>query len=362
MSCRTLRFLFPVFTLAFGSAWAVAAEETDPAGMAFFEQKIRPVLVEHCYECHSAQAKKLKSNLFLDSRAGWQKGGDGGQPVIIPGDPENSLLIRTIRHLEEDLEMPPKKPKLPDAVIADFITWVKQGAPDPRTDTLGEARRADKSWWSLRPIARLAPNKGIDEFVAEKLKEKGLGLNPPADPAALIRRMSYDVIGLPPTYAEVQAFVAAAKKDTEAATRELVDRLLASPHYGERWGRHWLDVTRFGESLGFERNIIIDDLWPFRDYVIQSFNADKPFDRFITEHLAGDVIAKDNPAIEVASAFLVAGPYDDVGNQDLAAKKNIRAATLDDMITATGGAFLGLSFNCARCHDHKFDPIPTEDS
>jgi len=236
MSCRTLRFLFPVFTLAFGSAWAVAAEETDPAGMAFFEQKIRPVLVEHCYECHSAQAKKLKSNLFLDSRAGWQKGGDGGQPVIIPGDPENSLLIRTIRHLEEDLEMPPKKPKLPDAVIADFITWVKQGAPDPRTDTLGEARRADKSWWSLQRIARLAPNKGIDEFVAEKLKDKGLGLNPPADPAALIRRMSYDVIGLPPTYAEVQAFVAAAKKDAEAATRELVDRLLASPHYGERWG------------------------------------------------------------------------------------------------------------------------------
>ena len=361
MSFRTLRFLFAVFAASLVSAWARAAEEADAAGIAFFEQKIRPALVEYCYECHSAQAKKLKSNLFLDSRAGWQKGGDGGQPVIIPGDPENSLLIRTIRHLEEDLEMPPKRPKLPDAVIADFITWVKRGAPDPRTAALGEAKRADKSWWSLQPIARPASNKGIDDYVAEKLKEKGLELNAPADPAALIRRMSYDVIGLPPTYAEVQTFVAASQKDAEAATRELVDRLLASPHYGERWGRHWLDVTRFGESLGFERNVIIDDLWPFRDYVIHSFNADKPFDRFITEHLAGDVIAKDNPAIEVASAFLVAGPYDDVLNLDLAAKKNIRAATLDDMITATGGAFLGLSFNCARCHDHKFDPIPTED-
>ena len=361
MSYRTLRLLLPVFAVALGSAWAADAEEVDSPGIAFFELKIRPALIEHCYECHSAQAKKLKSNLFLDSRAGWQKGGDGGQPVIIPGDPENSLLIRTIRHLEEDLEMPPKKPKLPDAVIADFITWVKRGAPDPRAASMGEAKRADKSWWSLQPIAHPTKNLSVDDYVAEKLSEKGLALSPLADPAALIRRMSYDVIGLPPTYAEVQAFVVASQKNTEAATRELVDRLLASPHYGERWGRHWLDVTRFGESLGFERNVIVDDLWPFRDYVIQSLNADKPFDRFITEHLAGDVIAKDNPAIEVASAFLVAGPYDDVLNQDLVAKKNIRAATLDDMITATGGAFLGLSFNCARCHDHKFDPIPTED-
>lgn len=330
------------------------------ADIAFFEQKVRPILVEHCYECHSAQAKKLKGNLYLDSKAGWQKGGDSGEPAIIPGKPEESLLIRTIRHLEEDMEMPPKKPKLPDAVIADLVTWVKMGAPDPR-DGKVEAKRADKTWWSLQPNRTdLATAGSIDDFIEEKLKEKGLALNPPADPRALIRRMTYDMHGLPPTPEEVEQFA----KDWQtniSAVKDLVDRLLASPRYGERWGRHWLDVIRFGESNGFERNFVIDDLWPFRDYVIKSINDDKPFDQFIIEHLAGDVIGKDNPQVEVGSAFLVAGPYDDVGNQDVVAQKNIRAATIDDMITATGSAFLGVTLNCARCHNHKFDPIPSED-
>ena len=348
----------PLAIILLASSSTLAA---DPAGIAFFEQKVRPVLVEHCYSCHSAEAKKLKGNLYLDSKAGWEKGGDSGEPVIVPGKPEASLLIRTVQHLEADMEMPPKKPKLPDAVIADLVTWVKMGAPDPRDGVKIEAKRGDKSWWSLQPLAKQFAHDSIDGFITAKLAEKKLTLNPAADPRALIRRMSYDVIGLPPTVEEVETFAKAHQADPRQAVEALADRLLASPRYGERWGRHWLDVIRFGESNGFERNFVIDDLWPFRDYVIKSINDDKPFNQFITEHLAGDVVGKDNPQVEVGSAFLVAGPYDDVGNQDIVAQKNIRAATLDDMITATSGAFLGLTINCARCHNHKFDPIPTED-
>ena len=338
-----------------------AVHAADSAGNAFFEQRVRPVLVEHCYGCHSAEAKKLKGNLYLDSKAGWQKGGDSGEAVIIPGKPEGSLFIRSIQHLEADLEMPPKKPKLPDVVIADLVTWVKMGAPDPRDGAKLEAKRGDKSWWSLQPIAKQFTHDSIDGFINAQLAEKKLTLNPPADPRSLIRRMTYDVTGLPPTMEEVEAFVGESIRNPQSAIPNLVDRLLASPRYGERWGRHWLDVTRFGESNGFERNFIIDDLWPLRDYLIKSINDDKPFNQFITEHLAGDVIGKDKPEVEVGSAFLVAGPYDDVGNQDVVAQKHIRAATLDDIITATSGAFLGLTINCARCHNHKFDPIPTED-
>ena len=342
-------------------ATAGAALGADASDIAFFEQKIRPVLVEHCYACHSAEAKKLKGNLYLDSRAGWEKGGDSGAAVIVPGKPDESLLLRTLRHAEDGLEMPAQADKLPDAIIADFVTWIRLGAPDPRDGRVAEARRADKSWWSLQPLRREFRHDRIDGFITARLTEKGLTMNPPAEPRALIRRMSYDVIGLPPSPVEVEAFVAAHGANPKGATEALVDRLLASPHYGERWGRHWLDVVRFGESIGFERNVIIDDLWPFRDYVIRSINDDKPFDRFIVEHLAGDVIGAGDPAVEVGSAFLVAGPYDDVGNQDVVAKANIRAATLDDVITATSGAFLGLTMACARCHHHKFDPIPTED-
>ncbi len=333
----------------------------DPADVAFFEQKIRPALVEHCYECHSSKAKKVKGGLSLDSKAGWQKGGDSGRPIIVPGKPDQGLFLRSVRHLETDLEMPPKKPRLPDAVIADFAAWIKAGAVDPRTQATVEAKRADKSWWSLQPLAKEFKHHDIDGFIDAKLAEQKLTRRAPAKPPALIRRLSYDLTGLPPTQAEVDAFVASYKTDPRKATEALVDRLLASPRYGEHWGRHWLDVVRFGESNGFERNFVIDDLYPFRDYVIRSLNDDKPFDQLMREHLAGDVLGKFKPEVEIGSAFLVAGPYDDVGNQDPVAQKVIRAATLDDMVTATGGAFLGLTINCARCHNHKFDPIPTED-
>jgi cytochrome c553 len=338
-----------------------ALTAAELSGIAFFEQKVRPVLVEHCYSCHSAEAKKLKGNLYLDSKAGWEKGGDSGEPVIIPGKPEESLLIRSVRHEVEDLKMPPKKPKLPDAVIADLVAWVRMGAPDPRDGVKVEAKRADKTWWSLQPLRTQFRHDTIDGFIEEKLRENGLALSPPADPRTLIRRMTYDLHGLPPTPEEVESFAVESIRNPQSAIRNLVDRLLASPRYGERYGRHWLDVTRFGESNGFERNFVINDLWPWRDWVIKSFNGDKPFDRFITEHLAGDVIGKDHPEIEIGSAFLVAGPYDDVKNEDPVAQANIRAATLDDIITATGSAFLGLTINCARCHNHKFDPIPMED-
>jgi hypothetical protein len=335
----------------------------------FFESKVRPVLVEHCYACHAASAETIQGGLLLDSRAGWQAGGDSTNPAIVPGSPDESPLIQAVRY-EAGLEMPPEAP-LPPQIIADLETWVRGGAFDPRTSATVKLQRGDKSWWSLQPLKRMAGGSSttevgldgatIDRLIDQRLATQGLTRNPAADPRTLIRRMSYDVIGLPPTPAEVQDFTDDFAKDPQAATERLVDRLLASPHYGEQWGRHWLDVVRFGESIGFERNVIIDDLWPFRDYVISSWNADKPFNQFISEHLAGDVLGRDQPEVEVGAAFLVAGPYDDVGNQDVVAQANIRAATLDEIITATSGAFLGLTINCARCHHHKFDPIPAED-
>jgi len=352
--------------------------------VTFFEQKIRPLLVAECYECHSAQAKKVKGSLWLDSKPGIAKGGESGKPLLDSSAPEQSLLLKVVRHEIEDQEMPPKK-KLTSEQIADLTTWVKLGAPDPREAATVEVKRGDKSWWSLQALAKVQPPETsdlkaktgkvtksqrtkfdfkawqanpIDRYILAKLAEKDLQPNAPAERRALIRRVTYDVTGLPPTPEEVDAFI---KDKSPDAYAKLVDRLLASPQYGERWGRHWLDIVRFGESNGFERNFIIDNAWPFRDYVIRSINEDKPFNQFIIEHLAGDVVGKDQPDIEIGSAFMTIGPYDDVGNQDVVAAANIRAATLDDMVTATGSAFLGLTINCARCHNHKFDPIPTED-
>jgi hypothetical protein len=345
---------------------SIAAQ--NPNLPAFFQQKIHPLLVQHCYPCHSSEAEKLKGGLRLDSRQGWLNGGDSGESIIVPHNANESLLVSSVKH-EGGNPMPPDY-KLPASAIADIVEWINLGAPDPREDINPQTNRADKSWWSLQPLLSTARTEAdkqdwsatpIDHFVDAKLADRSLRRNPPADPRVLIRRMTYDILGLPPTDAEVIEFTTAYPQAPLATVEKLVDRLLASPRYGEQWGRHWLDTIRFGESNGFERNVIIDDLWPFRDYVIKSINDDKPFNQFIIEHLAGDVIGKDVPDIEVGSAFLVAGPYDDVGNQDVVAQKNIRAATLDDMITATGSAFLGLTINCARCHHHKFDPIPTED-
>lgn len=327
------------------------------------------MLIEHCYECHSTQASKVKGGLLLDSKAGWSRGGDSGQPAIIPGEPDRSLLIQAVRHTDPDLAMPPRKPKLPENVQESLVAWVKMGAPDPRDESESKPGRADKSWWSLQPLAdpplpapvdlpRDWAASPIDRFVYARLTEHGLQPNPPADRLSLLRRVTYDLTGLPPTPEEAEEFQASADP---RAYEKLVERLLASPRYGERWGRHWLDVVRFGESRGFERNEIIPNAWPFRDYVIRSFNEDKPFNRFIVEHLAGDTVGRHQPAVEVGAAYLTLGPYDDVGNQDAVAAANIRAATVDEIVSTTGAAFLGLTIGCARCHHHKFDPIPTED-
>ena len=358
--------LFPALLLQvlFASPLLAVA---DKEAVKYFEQHVRPLLVEHCYSCHSAEAKKLKGNLLLDSKEGWERGGDSGQPSIIPGDVEQSLLFRSLlHHQDDDLHMPPKK-KLAERDIAVFAEWIKMGAPDPRTDVVAEVKRADKTWWSLQPLKTSRPvreTKGeevIDHYIMQGLDRAGLEMNPPASARDLLRRMTYDLTGLPPSYEEVQAFEKAYESEAVKAVDDLIERLLASPHYGERWGRHWLDVVRFGESRGYERNLINDQLWLFRDYVIRSFNEDKPFNQLILEHLAGDVVGKNNPEVEIGTAFLTCGTFDDVGNQDAMAKAVIRADTVDDMITATGSAFLGLTLNCARCHHHKFDPIPTED-
>lgn len=380
-----LSALSTLFAFAFSTQSAPASAAKLPKEhLTFFEQKIRPLLVNECYECHSATAKKLKGGLYLDSKAGIAKGGESGKPLLDSGNPANSLLLKVVRHEIEDEEMPPKK-KLTAEQIADLTTWVKLGVPDPREGSAVEVKRADKTWWSLQALAQAnipdskelkrqtqkvsKPQRTkydfkawqenpIDRYILAELATKDLQPNPPAERRALIRRLTYDLTGLPPTPEEVAAFERDKSPDAYA---KLVDRLLASPHYGERWGRHWLDIVRFGESNGFERNFIIDNAWPFRDYVIRSLNEDKPFNQFIIEHLAGDVIGKDKPDTEVGVAFITLGPYDDVGNKDVVAAANIRAATLDDMVTATGSAFLGLTINCARCHNHKFDPIPTED-
>ncbi len=325
-----------------------------------FERDIRPLLHARCSECHGAT--KPQAGLRFDQKASAMK-------VITPGQSSASELIRRVTSTDKLEMMPPTGERLTPREIALLKAWIDAGANWPDTETtVAEAKRADKNWWSLQPLANVEPptnrnpqstiRNPIDRFIFAKLAERNLQPSPPADRRTLIRRVSYDLTGLPPTPEEVAVFV---NDKTVNAYEKLVDRLLASPRYGEQWGRHWLDVARFGESKGFEQNHVINNLWPYRDYVIASFNSDKPFNRFIVEQLAGDVIGKGDPSVEVATAFLVCGPYDSVGNQDEVQQKFIRANTLDDLIATTSNAFLGLTVNCARCHYHKFDPIPTED-
>jgi mono/diheme cytochrome c family protein len=325
-----------------------------------FERDIRPLLHARCSECHGAT--KQQAGLRFDSKASAMK-------VIVPGKSSESELFRRVTSRDKFERMPPTGERLTPREIALLKAWIDAGAYWPDTETVvAEAKRADKNWWSLQPLKTIEPpairnpqsaiRNPIDRFILAQLAARNIAPNPPADRRILIRRVSYDLTGLPPTPEEVAAFI---NDKNVNAYEKLVDRLLASPRYGEQWGRHWLDVVRFGESKGFEQNHVINNLWPYRDYVISSFNSDKPFNRFIIEQLAGDVVGNGDPGVEVGTAFLVCGPYDSVGNQDEVQQKIIRANTLDDLITATSQAFLGLTVNCARCHYHKFDPIPTED-
>ncbi len=341
----------------------VAVVITNSGEAVDFERDLKPVLEAKCLSCHNPNNKKgdLSMSTIAEIRAYEDE-------LLIPGKHSDSLLHQVTISLEEgeDPEMPKKGEALSESEAKLLADWIDAGATWPDGLVLKEASKADKSWWAYQPLKKMrSADAGkanpIDAFIDAKLDEKGLKMNPPADGRTLIRRATYDLTGLPPSSAEVKTFEQDYLRDPNSAFRDLVDRLLASKHYGERWGRHWLDVVRFGESIGYERNVIVNDIWPFRDYVIESINDDKPFDRFIREHIAGDVFGKGDFKVEIGSAFLVAGPYDDVGNQDAAQKAQIRANTMDEIISATSEAFLGMTIGCARCHDHKFDPILQKD-
>ena len=312
-------------------------------------ERVSAIFSEHCVRCHNE--RNAKGDFSLSDESAFSESG-----VVDQGD-ANSHLLSLIAG--PDPEMPKDGEPLSDADVAIIRQWVIDGATWPADARIVEKSKADHSWWSLQPLAKKhQSNATIDGFVHARLAQSNLRLNATASKRALIRRATYDLTGLPPTPEEITQFLNDREPDAYA---RLIDRLLDSPRYGERWGRHWLDVVRFGESNGFERNILINELWPFRDYVIKSFNDDKPFDQLIREHLAGDVIDPGNPDVEIGSAFLVAGPYDNVGNQDADAAAQIRANTIDEMIRATSSAFLGMTVGCARCHNHKFDPIAQSD-
>jgi len=358
--------------LAWGRAWC--EPDITSSQRTFFETKIRPILAEHCYECHAVGAEKIGGKLLLDSPESLRRGGESG-PALVPGDPGQSLLIQALRY--EDLEMPPEKP-LPEAVTRDFITWIEMGAPDPRSASAGtETVQLDEEasappHWSLRAVRSPDfpevehadwPRDPLDRFVLARMEAAGLHPAPDAEPRVLIRRLSYDLIGLPPTGEEVDAFAAAYRRSGREAVARLVDRLLASPHFGERWGRHWLDVARYAESNGndgLSRNPTFPHAWRYRDYVIAALNADVPYDRFLTEQIAGDLLPAETPGQRdrhlIATGFLALG-----AKPAKAMNKNFAMDVVADQIDVVGTGILGLSVGCARCHDHKFDPIPTRD-
>ncbi len=337
-----------------------------------FERKIRPVLIEHCQKCHSAEAagkNKLRGGLRLDSKAGWQTGGDSG-PAIIPGKPADSLLLKSLRYTD-DLKMPPAG-KLPDAVIADIERWITAGAPDPRIAETGVRKQVGRSldegrqFWAYRPISKPSvpvvqdpswPRSDLDRFILAQLESVKLKPTPDAAPTALVRRLYFDLVGLPPPPDVLARFAA---DPSPAAYEKLVDHLLSSTAFGERWGRHWLDVARFAESVTL-RGLVYPDAWRYRDYVIDAINRDVPFDRFVTEQLAGDLLPSATPADRARQ--LVATTYLMLGNTNLEEqdKKQLRMDVVDEQLDVIGKGLLAQTITCARCHDHKFDPIPTRD-
>ncbi len=335
-----------------------------------FVKHIQPLLAKRCVSCHGPE--KQKAGLRLDRKLAVLKGGDDLGPAIVPGKSRESSLFRVVAGLEAGLEMPAEGEKLTAAEIELLKRWIDSGAEWP--DDGSEKEDVFKSHWAFRPLVRL-PLSGkalaagrsvqrpvasaiplrsrsqnpIDSFVLARLEEAGLQANPEADRTTLIRRLKFDLLGLPPSPEEVEEFVTDSREDTY---ERLVDRYLASPHFGERWARHWLDVVRFAESHGFEMNQPRPNAWPYRDYVIRSFNEDKPYDQFVFEQLAGDTVGTDE-----ATGFLVGGPWDQVKSPDLGLTLQQRADELHDMVSTTGSVFLGLTVGCARCHNHKFDPI-----
>jgi hypothetical protein len=370
-SLRLMNRIFSINTFRFVAWTAVAclslillppAIGADGNQEEYFRTKVEPILVRRCLECHGADRK---GGLDLRTKATAFKGGESGV-AIEATKPDESLLYQYV----DSEEMPPKKP-LSAAEISVLKRWIADGAfyPDKSLDLFAATsdHRAGHDWWSLQPLKKVVPptvrnsepvQTVIDRFIVARLQQHGLSLSSPADRRTLIRRVSLDLTGLPPTYEQQQEFINDQRDD---AYGRLVDRLLASPHYGERWGRHWLDVVRFAESNGFERDRIRENFWPYRDYVIGSFNADKPYDQFVREQLAGDALKAENADQLIATGFLVAGPKNDVGTVSELERLQTRQDELDEFVTATSTTFLGLTSGCARCHDHKFDPINMRD-
>lgn len=347
------------------------AQAPDPKGLELFEQKIRPVLVQHCYECHSQDAvekKKLKAELLLDSSEGTLNGGESG-PALVKGKPDESLIIKALKY--DGLEMPPTG-KLSDEAIADFRKWIELGAPDPRQGAAATAKpkreinlEEGRKFWSFRPLIEVKPpevagtpesTSAIDRFVQAEQAKHGVKGNGPASKQQLIRRAYFDLIGLPPTPEEVDAFVA---DETPQAFEKVIDHLLASEHYGERWARHWLDAARYAESNGYEFDAFRPGAFHYRDWVIRSLNNDMPYDQFMRMQLAGDKLQPDTYDGAAAVGFLVAGPYP--GQITAKTVERIRYDQIDDMLMTIGGSMLGLTLGCVRCHDHKFDPLPQTD-
>lgn len=333
----------------------------------FFERRIRPLLAEQCYECHSARAKKLKGGLRLDSREEAMKGGESGA-AIVPGKPEESLLITAVRYHDKELRMPPPKDdaprKLSDAQIRDLEEWVRLGAPMP-ADASSAAVTApgSQAHWAFQPIRNRAVPEvkaaawvrtDVDRFILARLEAEGLIPAPPADPRTLIRRMTFDLTGLPPSFDEVAAFAAEFGRDARFATANLIERLLASPHYGERWGRHWLDLARYADTKGYvyarEERFFVH-AHAYRDWVIRAFNEDLPYDRFLLLQIAADQLVPPRTADLAAMGFLTGGRRFIGVTHDI----------IDDRIDVVTRATMALTVACARCHDHKYDPIPTQD-
>jgi cytochrome c553 len=341
--------------------------------IAFFESRIRPVLVKHCYSCHSTDSETAEGGLRVDSRNTIRAGGKRG-PAVVPGNPKASWLLKAVSHSGSRLKMPPKQKRLPDAVIADLTAWIKMGAPDPREGTLAKRPgipKADRTHWAYQPPRNPAtPTVGgkawgksdVDHFILAKLAMNRMAPSPDAEPQVLLRRLHFDVVGLPPSPAAIERFRRRiVAEDWDVALAAEVDELLASPRFGEKWGRHWLDVARFGESSGGEANISFPHAWRYRDYVIDCVNADLPFNRFLVEQIAGDLLPyKDQTErvrLLVATGFLAVGPK----NLDEANPRQFRADLVDEQIDAVTRSVMATSMACARCHDHKFDPFSTQD-
>ena len=352
-----------------GIAAGVASAAPSPEGVEFFENKIRPVLAKNCYTCHSAEAKTRMGGLSLDTRDGIREGGLRGHAVV-PSDVEASLILGALRY-EDGLKMPPTG-KLPDEVVQDFTTWIEMGAPDPREANVAPQQSSidleqGRRYWAFRaPRAQALPavrdlewpRGAVDQYVLAALEDRDLRPVPDASKADLLRRVTYDLTGLPPTVGEMEAFMA---DRSESAYSDVVERLLESGRFGERWGRHWLDVVRYSDSIGRTRNLPFPMAWRYRDYVIRAFNSDKPYDRFVQEQIAGDLLpyknSEERVENQIATGFLALGAHD-LNEIDA---KQFDMDVADEMINVTTRSMLALSVGCARCHDHKFDPIPTKD-